>query len=211
MTALGDVTCNKNNGGGATPPGNCPQLIKKYQRQLCLKARRALTDAQRSEYNEKICRQLMDMPCLKAAKTIFSYCAAYDEADPGAFHRWAVSQGKQIAYPVTHGKGIMEARIPWDDASWAEGSYGIREPIRERSTPVPPEKTDAILIPCVGFDAEGRRLGHGAGYYDRYLPACPGAARVCVAFEAQRLEQIMQDRTDQSMDAIVTEKRVYLA
>ena len=188
---------------------NFPRRMKQYQRQLCLKARRALTEAQRAEYSSEICRRLMDMPCLKAAQTIFSYCATYDEAELGAFHRWAISQGKRIAYPVTHGESSMEARIPFDGQSWAEGDYGIRAPIPARSALVPPEEIDAVLLPCVGFDAEGGRLGHGAGYYDRYLAACPGAARVCVAFEAQRQEQILREMTDQPMEAAVTEERIY--
>lgn len=190
--------------------GGFPRLMKRYQRQICLGSRLRLTQAQRKEYSEIICRRLTELPCLRAARTVFSYCATEGEVNLDDFHRWAVSQGKRLAFPVTRGGGVMEARVPRDDKSWETGGYGIPAPIPERSVLIPPEQIDAILIPCVGFDANGGRLGHGGGYYDRYLAACPDAARVCAAFEAQRLEAVARESTDLPMGAIVTEELVYL-
>ena len=60
----------------------------------------------------------------------------------------------------------------------------------------------------MAFDSEGRRLGHGAGYYDRYLPRCEKALCLGVAFEAQRLERVATEAHDRTMDRIVTEKEI---
>ena len=60
------------------------------------------------------------------------------------------------------------------------------------------------------FDEAGRRLGMGAGYYDRYLPRCGKAKKILVAFDAQRLEQVYTEDCDVPMDAVVTETRVHM-
>ena len=66
-----------------------------------------------------------------------------------------------------------------------------------------------MIVPCVGFDQNGGRLGHGGGYYDRYLAKCPAAKRICVAFEAQRLDRAASEKNDVDPQIIVTEEKIY--
>ena len=73
---------------------------------------------------------------------------------------------------------------------------------------VQPEEIDVVLVPCVGFDVGLRRLGYGAGYYDRYLPRCRKALCIGVAFEVQRLELVVTGEHDRSLDRIVTEREI---
>ena len=80
---------------------------------------------------------------------------------------------------------------------------------RRRSSTPSPEELDAVLVPCVGFDDTLCRLGHGMGYYDRYLPRCTRAAAILTAFEAQRLERVPTEPHDFSFRAAVTEKGVF--
>ncbi|TKC78211.1 5-formyltetrahydrofolate cyclo-ligase [Trinickia terrae] len=72
---------------------------------------------------------------------------------------------------------------------------------------------DLLLIPCVGFDGDGYRLGYGGGYYDRTLAAWPGAVRpatVGVAFEACRINDLPREAHDVPLDAIVTDAGSYM-
>ena len=186
-----------------------PGKLKKLQRKNCSAARLALTEEQRSEYSARICERLEEMPELKGARTILSYCAVRGEADVGGFDRYAARNGARIAYPVTGDGGEMEAMIPRDENAWVTGAYGIKSPMKERSDLIPPEDIDAVIVPCVGFDSFGGRLGHGCGYYDRYLVRCPSAVTVCVAFEAQRLNRTACEITDVKPGAAVTEETVY--
>ena len=112
----------------------------------------------------------------------------------------------RLVYPRCLGSGVMEAWQP--EGPWSRGPYGIEEPDTAASRLVEPEEIDAVLVPCVGFDGALRRLGHGAGYYDRYLPRCTKALCIGVAFEAQRLERVVTGEHDRSLDRIVTEREI---
>jgi 5-formyltetrahydrofolate cyclo-ligase len=65
-----------------------------------------------------------------------------------------------------------------------------------------------VLVPGLAFDATGRRLGYGGGYYDRLLPfLSPAAPRVAGAFEAQIVDSVPTAPHDITVDCIVTEQR----
>lgn len=111
--------------------------------------------------------------------------------------------------PERHSPLVFHAWTP--GAPMREGHHGIAEP-ESREVVVP----DLLLIPCVGFDREGYRLGYGGGYYDRTLAAWPGAARpatIGIAYEACRIEDGVLEREahDLPLDAIVTETAAHLA
>ncbi len=176
---------------------------KTKQRRAALAARRAMTAAARASASAKICFRLLALPQLREAKTILSYRALDDEVDLGAV------EGKlkaRIAYPRCLGQGVMEARIP--TGPMKPGPYGIWEPDPAASLLLSPEEIDLILLPCVAFDRCGHRLGHGAGYYDRYLPRCDRAKTVLVAFAAQELERVATEEHDRNADILVTEREI---
>ena len=180
--------------------------IKERQRKQCLAARRELSDAERQAYADTICHTLTTLESVIRAETIFSYMATWDEVDLSAFHKWAAASGKRICWPVTYPRGLMEAAVPDAQNAFIKGKFDILSPDPERSRIIPPEEIDVVLVPCVGFDEAGMRLGHGGGYYDRYLPRCPRATKILVAFEAQRLDTVCVGESDVAMDCVVTEK-----
>lgn len=182
---------------------------KTAQRAIALTLREALSPEERSAFSTAICRYLAALPALQKAKAILSYMATTQEADLSAFHAWALAQGKALAFPVSGPDGRMEGYIPHGPESWERGRYGIWAPIPERSERILPERLDAVILPCVAFDGQGRRLGHGGGYYDRYLPQCPQAKRILAAFEAQRLEAVTVDAHDQAAHVVVTERGTF--
>ena len=178
---------------------------KSAQRQRAREARRALSEEERQAASAAICKRLLELSQVQTAKTVLSYRALPEEVDLSALHDRLRQRGVRLCFPVSLQGGVMEVFEP---GGWKQGRYGIQEPDRDCSTKVQPEELDLVLAPCVGFDRKLDRLGHGAGYYDRYLPACR-AAVIAVAFEAQRLPRVAADSHDRAMDAIVTEKAVY--
>ena len=91
--------------------------------------------------------------------------------------------------------------------TWVPGPYGLTEPSLDNPI-IEPDLIQGVLIPGLGFDREGRRLGRGRGYYDRWLASFRGI-RVGVCFESQWVEQIPAEEHDQKMDLIVTERGVW--
>ncbi len=182
---------------------------KAEERALALAARRGLSPAARQAASEAICRRLLTMPELGEAGLILSYLAAWDEADLAPLHRALRAQGKLLAFPVSGPAGRMEAWIPTGPEQLRRGAFGLREPDPALARPARPEELDLVLVPCVAFDAGLRRLGHGAGYYDRYLPRCREIPLLVPAFEVQRLPRVTAEAHDRTVDAVITERGIY--
>ena len=181
-------------------------MTKKEQRVLALSSRRAMSGDERKAASSRICARLLTLPQVQAAKTVLSYRALADEVELTALHDALQACGARLCFPVSLPGGVMEA---WEPRGWVSGPYGIREPDRETSLPVPPEELDLVLAPCVAFDEKRNRLGHGAGYFDRYLPKCAKATVIAAAFACQKLPAVVTDTYDLPMDAVVTEGTVY--
>ena len=180
---------------------------KKELRRLALARRGAMTTEARAAASAALCRALAALPELGEAKTVLAYAAADSECDLGALCDTLRGRGVRVAFPAAGADGSMEAYVP--QGPLVPGLFGIPEPARALSLRLAPEELDAVLVPCVGFDGEGNRLGHGGGFYDRYLRRCPQAAAILTAFEAQRLERVPREEHDLSFSLLVTEAGVF--
>lgn len=98
------------------------------------------------------------------------------------------------------------------DSAMRVNRYGIAEPDHRRGEIIPARRIDLVLLPMVGFDAQGWRLGSGAGFYDRVLHHLREGRRwrkpklIGVAYECQRVERLQPDRWDVPLDGILTER-----
>lgn len=121
------------------------------------------------------------------------------------------SAGRCHAAPACHGDELVFYQLTeWSDL--IAGAYGILEPsddvqaMSERA--VEPSQFDLIIVPGVGFDESGNRLGQGRGYYDRYLPQLRSdVLKIGLAFECQVVDDLPHGATDVSLDLILTETR----
>jgi 5-formyltetrahydrofolate cyclo-ligase len=117
-----------------------------------------------------------------------------------AFH-----EGRTVALPHIADDvgetGAMGFTLWSPDALLRAGHAGIPQPARH--DPVTP---DILLIPLVGFDRAGRRLGQGGGFYDRWIAAHPATRRIGIAWSAQESGAIPADPWDMPLDAIATER-----
>ena len=93
--------------------------------------------------------------------------------------------------------------------NWEEltpGSYGILEP--KKHINFLSSNIDLILIPGLGFDISGNRIGYGKGYYDRLINRIPQAILIGLAFDFQIVRRIPREIHDKKVDFIITEKRI---
>ena len=185
------------------------QREKEHQRAAGIARRRALSVQQRTVFDAAIAARVLALPAFAAARTGLSYCAVGGEANPAAIDAAAVRRGKAVAYPLCLEEGHMEAALPEAADALAPGRYGIPAPIPGRCRLLAPEDVDLALVPCAAFDAFCRRVGMGAGYYDRYLVRC-GAFSVALAYEAQRVPQAAAQEHDVLLCAVASESGLYL-
>lgn len=186
------------------------RIQKNAQRQEAIAARKDLDPEIRKKFSQVISEQLIAEQAFAKARTILSYQAFGEEADPQQIDADAIKAGKRVAYPLCYEKGIMAAAIPTEEDGWEEGYYGIKTPVESKSVILNPLEIDLVIVPCVAFEGSKRmRIGWGAGYYDRYLPQCKNAVTIAIGFEAQHIKDLACDPWDIPLDVIITEEQCY--
>jgi 5-formyltetrahydrofolate cyclo-ligase len=112
--------------------------------------------------------------------------------------------GVPLALPVVQAKGrplVFRAWMPGD--AMDKGVWGIPQPRPER----PVVEPDILLVPLLAFDAQGRRLGYGGGFYDRTLAGLRARKRVVavgLAYDEQRIDEVPHLDYDQRLDWVLT-------
>ena len=127
-----------------------------------------------------------------------------NEVDTWQLIASALKQGKNVGVPLCIGKGIMEVRQIHALDDFEEGAYGIMEPSR-RCPILSKEKIDVAVIPCVSADREGRRLGHGAGFYDRFLDGVT-FPKILVCYKELMMDQVPTEEHDILMNQVICDE-----
>ncbi|MDE2403372.1 MAG: 5-formyltetrahydrofolate cyclo-ligase [Sphingomonadales bacterium] len=141
--------------------------------------------------------------------TVGLYHAVGAEAPTRGFARWFQENGRKVALPwfATReaGMAFREWRDPWNDDGLVPGPFAMPQPGDDAGALVP----DWVIVPLLGFTAAGDRLGQGAGHYDRWLAAHPGARAVGLAWDCQLVETLPVEPHDRPLEAVVTPTRLY--
>ena len=140
-----------------------------------------------------------------AGKTVAGYAPLPGEMDPGPLMSTLAGAGARLALPV-----MPEGEGPLSFHAWSPGeplerrAFGVAEPRRD----APVVQPDIVLVPLVGADPAGTRLGFGKGYYDRTLAVlrCAGPVlAIGLAYAEQVLETLPADPHDEALDAVLTD------
>lgn len=139
---------------------------------------------------------------------VSAYILQESEMDPAPLVRALHARGHAVCLPCTppSGKPLIFRSYSASDAL-RTGSYGIPEPLPSS----PALDPDVLLVPVLGFDRMGRRLGQGGGFYDRTLAALRARKTILaigLAYAAQELPEVPVEAHDQKLDLIVTEKEL---
>ncbi|WP_163557856.1 5-formyltetrahydrofolate cyclo-ligase [Halomonas sp. NO4] len=197
----------------ADSPGGRRQL-----RQTLRRRRRALDTRQQRRAAQALCRRLRQLPEVRRARRVALYLPNDGEIDPQPLIPWLTRRGVRVYLPVlkpltpnTLWFVHYHARTPM-----VRNRFGILEPETRhgahRARRRPTWALDLILLPLVGFDGDGQRLGMGGGFYDRSLAftrrAGPRPTLIGLAHDCQRVERLPTAPWDVPLDAIVSDARV---
>ena len=178
---------------------------RKTRRAELLAAREAVPLDIRRGWNEAITRLLLEAFDVLGDMPI-GFCWPYKgEPDTRFFLHAMRRHGARTALPVVvEKKRPLEFREWWPGAATTAGVFEL--PIPQGTEVLRPR---ALLVPPVGFDAQGYRLGYGGGFFDITLAAAaPQPLKIAVAFELSRMPTIYPQPHDIPMDFVVTEKGV---
>ena len=184
------------------------RIIKGELRTRFKTLRREMDSQVKAEKDAAILKRLLELPEYKAATLVLTYVSTAIEVDTLELIRRALAEGKRVAVPYCiPGKIDMLFCEIFSLDDLTPGSFGVLEPDPEKQ-PVLREFSDSVcVLPGLGFDLEGYRLGYGKGYYDRFLSKYPGT-NLGVCYNVCLKPLLPHGRYDRMIDVLVTEKFV---
>ena len=198
---------------------NSSSADRKTLRRQLRNARRSLPAIERHHHTQAILSHILASRLFSSARDIAIYLPNDGEVDISLLAQSIWGLKKRCFLPVL---GLRNRQRLWflpyrRETQFSHNRFGIPEPLHarhERSKPI--QSLDLILMPLVGFDNEGNRLGMGGGFYDRSLSFrhqrqfWKKPRLVGVAFECQRVKKLDFKPWDVPLDGIVTEKQLHL-
>ncbi|EIL93434.1 MULTISPECIES: 5-formyltetrahydrofolate cyclo-ligase [Rhodanobacter] len=182
-------------------------------RQQLAERRRALPPAERIAAAQGLRRSLEQLPEYFTDARVAGYWASHGELPLNLVIPPLATRGQQFLLPVI-GAGRKLRFAPWKAGDQVQPNrYGIPEPVD------PPElfepfQIDLVLVPLLGFDRRGNRLGHGGGYYDRGFAFLNEQVRptepllVGIAYDFQELEIVNEEPWDVPLDFVATDREL---
>ena len=182
-------------------------MDKKELRSACLEKIKITPPEKFREWGEEICDIVTKTEQWKNAETVFIFVSMQTETDTSELIQNALNTGKRLCVPKIIEDGIMEAVEIKNQAQLRSGKFGIYEP-DDTSPSVAKNEIDLVLLPCLAADENGRRLGRGGGYYDRFCEDYTGdKIIVCPEMLLFKNGEIPTEKWDITADGVVTEKR----
>lgn len=182
-----------------SPPSK-PEL-----RRALIRARATLPPPERRAADEAIWRRLRELRLFRDARSVAAYAALPTEVQTAPILAELCATHGGVALPVTV-DGAPALAWCEDPAELVAGEHKVLSP-RQPWSLVDPATIDCLVLPGVGFDRTGARLGRGKGFYDRLLPAVLGT-RIGLAYAVQVVERIPVEPHDARVGVIVTEAEV---
>ena len=169
----------------------------------------AIPSEQRSVKSRKACQNLILTPQYQDASSVMMYLPLAYEVDTSEviLHAWQL--GKLVSVPKIswQQRHMIAVEINSLETGLSTSAMGLRSPVD--GVPVPYEEIDLVVIPALGYDRNGNRLGRGSSYYDRFMADDKFRARKSgLAFTEQVIDSIPVDSTDVPVDFLVTDEEV---
>ncbi len=182
-------------------------MTKGQIRTTILHRLRQQQEGERRRKSQMIGRKVVRLTAFRQATVICCYVALPYEVQTWQLIEAMLKQGKRVVVPVAQPRSrrlrLSEVRDPAADL--APGAFGVWEPVAAARRPVPIRTVQLAIVPGLAFDARGHRLGHGYGYFDRFLAQLPKATpTVGLAYRCQLLDRLPVAAHDHPVQTILT-------
>ncbi len=180
------------------------QLIRQSLRADMKRLRSRMTTREVNESSQRISLRVLELEPIRRSKTIMGFASINNEVDLWSLLDLLKDKGKTILLPRVGKTSNIEAVEYTSPRGLQKGTFGILEP---EGTAFPYGDIDVILVPGLAYDAQGYRLGYGAGCYDRFLDRVREDAFICgVCYEYQVVDNIHPCGSDVPVHWIVTDR-----
>ncbi|MBF1329487.1 MAG: 5-formyltetrahydrofolate cyclo-ligase, partial [Mogibacterium diversum] len=166
---------------------------KKALRARCREIVKGLSPEYIEDASHKIASLVLATDAYKNSNTIFCYMSMGGEPVTDEIIERALADGKRVGIPLCVGPHEMVVKEYKSGDELSRGAFGIREPLAEAAE-ITAGEFDLAIVPCVACSKDGRRIGHGAGYYDRFL-SVSGFNKIALCFEKLLTDDIPLEDT----------------
>ena len=147
---------------------------------------------------------LLESDLFQNCNSLFAYSDVRNEVHTRPLIDFCFKTGKPVFVPVTQKYEMFFSEIH-SFSELEDSLYGIPSP--KNPIPTEPDSGSLFVVPGLGFDKCGNRIGYGAGFYDKYLCCRSRLHLVGFCFESQLEDELPADKNDIRMDSVLTEKR----
>lgn len=196
MTHLDQPDRTSSPGGQSHAPTD-----KKLLRAVARDRRARRPDAERIAFAERLARWAPP----DRTRRVSCFVGVGDEPDTGPLIAALRDRGIEVLLPITLADFSLDWALYAGENDLVDASYGLREPVGPRLGVAALSGVDVVLVPALSVDAEGRRLGQGAGCYDRALQHVPTSTPVwAVVFDDERLaDPLPEEPHDRRVDGVI--------
>lgn len=179
-------------------------MNKSEQRHRAKEILKSLSDDYLVSADKKITSAVLNSDWFRTSQNIFVYVSMEREPDTTAIIETALKAGKNVYVPkCVSNCEMLAVKLNGFDELFV-GKKGISEPKKTTDT-IDVSQLSLAIVPCVAASYDGKRLGHGAGYYDRFLKN-EKIKKMCLCYEKLIFDNICVTELDVRMDKIITEK-----
>lgn len=174
-------------------------------RSLALQRRLAIPAEQAMEAAQRLAQHVLRLPELKHAEQIAGFMPIKGEVNTLPLLEQLIQRNQTCLLPVAEAGNPVLQFYPWKPGDPLErGAFNIPIPANR----IQAARPDVLLVPMLGFDKQGHRLGYGSGYYDNTIATLEAEGELVtigIAYAIQELEKIPIEKHDKKLDMVATE------
>lgn len=189
------------------------KLFKKTLRDRLREKRSLLPESLQRHFSVFIAQKVVQHPFFKSARSVALYSPAFGEVLTTPIFQYAQAHQKTCYLPVLQENRLAFVNVN-DTTTLHPNRFEILEPLFDEKKAISPTHLDLVIVPLVAFDPKGHRLGMGGGFYDRTFAFKRRQIKkpklVGIAYDFQCVQSVPRSGLDVLLDAVATEKKIYV-